>query len=273
MSRIENVLNRRKALGEKGFIPFVMAGDPDIPTSRDLLLLLAEMGADVIEVGVPFSDPIADGPVIQASSVRAIKAGTTLECVLKMIEDVRRRSAVPIVLFSYYNPIYHFGTDDLSRRAADAGVDGLLVTDVIDEEADTLSDEFAEKGLDLISLVSPTTTAERSKRIAQRARGFVYVVARNAPTGMQAGTGAAEAVVQELRQHTGLPIAVGFGISTPEQVREVWRFADAAVVGSAIVSRIAEHQRNAVDPVRELIQELLSPTVLEASAKQHRSGV
>ena len=272
MSRIEKALTQKKGAGEKGFIPFVMAGDPDIPTSREIVMLLAEMGADVIEVGVPFSDPIADGPIIQASSVRALETGTTIERVLKMIEDVRRRSSVPIVLFSYYNPIYRFGTGDLAKKAAAAGVDGFLVTDVIDDEADALSDRLAEQGLDLVSLVSPTTTAERSKRIAERARGFIYVVARNAPTGIGTGTGAAERLVSELRRNTDLPVAVGFGISTSKQVREVWSFADAAVVGSAIVARIAENPGDPIHPVRELIQELLPPTSLEALARQQKTG-
>lgn len=259
MSRIAEKLIEAKARGG-GFIPFVTAGDPDIATSLSIVLKLAELGADVIELGVPFSDPMADGPVIQSSSQRALDKGTTLNEVLKLAGEFRKRSDVPLVLFSYFNPILRFGLDEFKKTAADAGIDGVLLTDVIEDEAAEISRRFAERHIDLISLVAPTTTDERLKTICENARGFIYAVSRAGVTGAQESTSSeGEKLVLRARQFTDLPIVVGFGISTAEQVADVWRYADAAVVGSAIVAEIerAKTPDDAVLLVERFVRQLL----------------
>jgi len=222
-----------------GFIPFVTAGDPDDATSLEILQLLAARGANVIELGVPFSDPMADGIVIQRSSQRALDKGVNLGRVLSLAASLRTSSEVPIVLFSYLNPILRFGVEELCTAAKTSGVDGILIVDAIDEEARGLADAFAKHDISLISLVSPTTTEERLESICRRARGFIYAVSRAGVTGASgANSSEAENLAARVRKFTDLPIAVGFGISTAEQVENVWRFADAAVVGSAIVAEI-----------------------------------
>jgi len=248
MSRITEKLIEAKRRGG-GFIPFVTAGDPDLATSLSIVLKVAELGADIIELGVPFSDPMADGPTIQRSSQRALDKGTTLGDVLNLSSEFRKHSDVPLVLFSYFNPILRFGPEDFVGAAAESGIDGVLLTDVIEDEATVISKQFAEHNIDLISLVAPTTTDERLETICKNARGFIYAVSRTGVTGAREGTSAeAEKLVNRARQFTDLPIAVGFGISTAEQITDVWRYADAAVVGSAIVSVIEK----ATDPVAEV---------------------
>ncbi len=235
-----------KAAGRKGFIPFISAGDPDLETTAEVVLLLAELGVDIIELGVPFSDPIADGPVIQASSQRSLEAGTTLEGILKMTAELRKSTDVPIVLFSYLNPLLSYGIGRLAADAAAAGIDGVLITDVIDDEASMISDTFAEKNIDLISLIAPTTTDERLEQITQSANGFLYAVSRAGVTGARTETSSeAEELVKRTRRFTDLPIAVGFGISKREHIKDVWRYADAAVVGSAIVAQTKGAKNNA----------------------------
>ncbi|MBP6004701.1 MAG: tryptophan synthase subunit alpha [Pyrinomonadaceae bacterium] len=238
MSRIKEKLIDAKRRGG-GFIPFVTGGDPDLATSLAIVLKLAEMGADVIELGVPFTDPMADGPTIQLSSQRAIDAGATLQGVLDLAADFRKQSDVPLVLFSYFNPILRFGLKRFADAATDAGIDGLLLTDVIENEAATISQLLGEWNIDLISLVAPTTSDERLEKICSVARGFIYAVSRAGVTGARDTTSsAAEELVMRTRRFTDLPVAVGFGISTAEQIADVWRYADAAVVGSAIVNVI-----------------------------------
>jgi tryptophan synthase alpha chain len=228
-----------KAEGRKGFIPFVTAGDPDVETSLAIVLKLAELGADIIELGVPFSDPMADGPTIQRSSQRALENGVDVSTVLSIASKVSERSGTPLVLFSSLNPLLRYGFQDLARDAAEAGIDGILITDAIDEEAMEFSSVLRDFELDLISLVAPTTTDQRLEKIAERSSGFLYAVSRAGVTGAQANVSAdAEKLVERTRNFTDLPIAVGFGISTQQQILDVWRFADAAVVGSAIVSEI-----------------------------------
>lgn len=262
MNRIAEQFDRTKKAGRKGFIPFVTAGDPDLETSFRVIRTLAEAGADVIELGVPFSDPMADGPIIQASSQRSLAAGTRLEDVLSIIEKFRRFSDIPIVLFSYLNPLIQYGSrhvdfqnkqsniqssaqnpppgiERLASDAASAGADGILITDVVDEEAAAISVVLRMHGLDLISLIAPTTTDERLEKISSLAGGFLYAVSRTGVTGTQKTVSdEAEELVRRAKQFTSLPVAVGFGISSKEQIRQVWRFADAAVVGSAIVREI-----------------------------------
>ncbi len=239
MGRISERFNSLKLAGRKGFIPFVTAGDPDLEQSIEIVLTLSRLGADVIELGVPFSDPMADGPTIQRSSERALANGVNVISILDLVRQVRKSVDTPIVLFSYINPLLRFGIDRLVAEAADAGIDGILVTDVVDDEAAELSRSFRIAGIDLISLVAPTTTDERLERISKTSAGFLYAVSRAGVTGARSDVSSdAESLVDRTRKYTDLPIAVGFGISTRDQISDVWRYADAAVVGSAIVSEI-----------------------------------
>ncbi len=260
MSRIKQRFEELKNKQRQGFIPFVTAGDPDLETSLSIILKLAELGADVIELGVPFTDPMADGPTIQRSSERSLKAGTTLRGVIDLAAEFRKHSEVPIVLFSYFNPILRFGLEEFENAAAAAGIDGVLLTDVIETEAADISRRFALKTIDLISLVAPTTTDERLAAICDNARGFVYAVSRAGVTGARdESSSTAESLVNRTRQFTDLPVAVGFGISTASQISDVWKYADAAVVGSAIVSEIAkaENGESAVGNVERFVGQLL----------------
>ncbi len=242
MSLIAETLARLRREGQKGFIPFITAGDPNLQTTCDLLVELSCAGASVIELGVPFSDPVADGPVIQRSSMRALRKGIGIPEILDVVRDAREKMNVPIVLFSYLNPLLHFGIEKLSVEARRAGVDGLLVTDLSPDESETaqlLATVLKENDLDRIFLVAPTTTDQRLLMIAERASGFIYAVSRTGVTGERSEVSAEAAkLVARLRAFTDLPVAVGFGISTRDQVSEVWRYADAAVVGSAIVAEI-----------------------------------
>jgi tryptophan synthase alpha chain len=239
MSRIRQTFAALKRLGRGGFIPFITAGDPDLATTELLLRELAAAGADIIELGVPFSDPVADGEVIQRASERALRKGVTLRDALTCIAYAKPHVDVPIVLFSYFNPLLTFGEDRLADEAKQAGADAVLVTDLIPEEAQAWTQKLIQHGLDPIFLIAPTTSGDRLAQIAKRARGFIYAVSRAGVTGARDEmTRDAEVLVTRVRAVTDLPVAVGFGVSTAEQVREVWRFADAAVVGSAIVSQI-----------------------------------
>lgn len=241
MSRIADTFAQLKRARRGGIIPFITAGDPDIASTELLLIELAACGADIIEIGVSFSDPVADGEVIQRASERALRNDVTLPDVLACATRVRSRISTPLVLFSYFNPLLQFGEDRLARAAADAGIDAVLVTDLIPEEAQSWSERLREHDVDPIFLVAPTTSNERLERIVQQASGFVYAISRTGVTGARdALTHDAETLVQRIRAVTDLPIAVGFGISTSEQIREVWSFADAAVVGSAIVREIEQ---------------------------------
>jgi tryptophan synthase alpha chain len=239
MSRIREKFRELKCSGSGGFIPFITVGDPDLATTERLLIELAEAGANIIELGVPFSDPVADGEVIQRASERALRNGVTVHDALRCASSVRQRVDVPLVLFSYFNPLLQFGQERLATAASQAGIDGVLVTDLIPEEAESWTQILLGQGLDPIFLVAPTTSQRRLARIAQHARGFIYAVSRAGVTGERDEmTRDAETLVQRIRSVSDLPVGVGFGISTAEQVRAVWRFADAAVVGSAIVRKI-----------------------------------
>ncbi|HEX4696613.1 MAG TPA: tryptophan synthase subunit alpha [Candidatus Udaeobacter sp.] len=239
MSRIGDKFAELKRSGRGGFIPFITAGDPDLATTERLLIELASAGADIIELGVPFSDPVADGETIQRASERALRNGVTVRDALTCTRNVRQHTSVPIVLFSYFNPLLQFGEEQLAIAANEAGIDGVLVTDLIAEEAESWTQTLLDHGLDPIFLVAPTTSDERLAHIAQQARGFIYAVSRAGVTGARDQmTSDAEALVKRVRAVSDLPVAVGFGVSTPEQVRSVWQFADAAVVGSAIMREI-----------------------------------
>ena len=241
-SRIADTFARLRREKRPGLVTYVTAGDPDPARSAEILLALDRAGADVLEVGVPFSDPLADGPVIQRATERALAAGTTLRGVLDLIARVRGRIAAPIVIFSYANPILRLGADRFARDAAAAGVDGVLVLDLPIEEAGAFRQTLTRAGIDMIFLLSPTTTEDRIRKAGELGSGFLYGISRLGVTGArdQVASGA-EALVRRIRAHTTLPIALGFGISRPEHVAEVTTFADAAVVGSALVSVVAEH--------------------------------
>ena len=239
MGRIQTAFSELKREGRKGFIPFITAGDPDLETTRDLLVELSRAGATVIELGVPFSDPMADGPVIQRASERALRHGIGVGDVLATVANVRREIETPIILFSYFNPLLQFGLKRLAEEAKAVGIDGVLVTDLSPEEAAEFESELRANELDMIFLIAPTSTDARLQLVAQHARGFVYAVSRAGVTGVRTSVSAeAEKLVSRMREFSSLPIAVGFGISTRDQVKDVQRYADAVVIGSAIVSEI-----------------------------------
>ena len=241
-SRIAEAFARLRAEKRPGLVTYTTAGDPDLPRSGEILLALARAGADVIEVGVPFSDPLADGPVIQRATERALASGSNLRTTLSLIAQIRPQVSAPIVLFSYANPLLRMGVDRFARTAADAGVDGVLALDLPIEEAEGFREALATAGLDTIFLLSPTTSDQRIRQAAQMGRGFLYGISRLGVTGARDRVAAgAEALARRIRSHTSLPIALGFGISRPEHVAEVTAYADAAVVGSALVALIAEH--------------------------------
>jgi tryptophan synthase alpha chain len=239
MSRIQARFDELGRKAGKAFIPYITAGDPNLETTYKILLELEASGADIVELGVPFSDPMADGPVIQRASERALRNGVTVLDCLDLVRELRRSSEVPVVLFSYLNPLLSMGRDRIGPCLKEAGVDGLLGTDLVPEEAEELREPLINAGIDTIFLAAPTSTDERLRLIAGASTGFVYVVSRTGVTGMrQTFSEAVANVTARLRRFTKLPLAVGFGISEPEQVREVWRHADGAVVGSRIVAEI-----------------------------------
>jgi tryptophan synthase alpha chain len=237
MSRIAETFAQLKSKNRKGFIPFLTSGDPDLETTSKLLTELASAGATLIELGIPFSDPVADGPVIQRASERALQHRVGIR---EALETIRQsRLSVPVVLFSYYNPLLQYGVEQLAQDAKGAGVDGILVTDLPPEECRQFAEILKEQGLDLIFLVAPTTSDDRLQLIAKHATGFIYAVSRRGVTGVRKELSSdAERLVARVRQYSTLPIAVGFGISDSAQVAETWHYADAAVVGSAIVAEI-----------------------------------
>jgi tryptophan synthase alpha chain len=241
VSRIAEVFARTRAAGRPALIPYVTAGDPDVEGCDAVVRALGRGGADIVEIGVPFSDPIADGEVNQRAAERALRNGVTLGTVLDLAGRLRRAGAPPIVLFTYYNPIHRFGIEAFAGAAKAAGVDGLLVTDLPPEEAGDLRSALDLSGVDLIVLLSPTSTRERIERAGREGRGFLYFISRAGVTGTRDDLppGLADQV-RSVRAACSLPVAVGFGISRPEQVRAVGAFADGVVVGSALVRLIEE---------------------------------
>jgi tryptophan synthase alpha chain len=233
--RIERKFAELRARGEAALIPFIVAGDPNLEATRALVLELEARGADLIELGVPFSDPMADGPANQRALARGLASGASLAAILALVSEIRRESQIPIVLFGYYNPILHYGCERLCADAARAGVDGMLVVDLPPEEAAELARPARAHGLNIIYLLAPTTPVERVRTIAHAGSGFLYYVAVTGVTGTRASLAAGlEARVRALRVVTDLPVGVGFGISTAAQAGEVAAYADAVVVGSAL---------------------------------------
>jgi tryptophan synthase alpha chain len=238
-TRISRRFTELQARGELGIVAYITAGDPSLEATYTFVLALAEAGADVVELGVPFSDPIADGPTIQRASERALKSGTSLAAVLDLIRRVRTRSEVPIVIFSYYNPILQMGLEKFADAAAAAGADGVLATDLTPEEAGEYRAILRARGLDTIFLAAPTSTGERLPKIAASSSGFLYVISRAGVTGAKdALPEDLPALLRRVRKITSLPIAVGFGISLPGHVSILGGLADAAVIGSALVEEI-----------------------------------
>jgi tryptophan synthase alpha chain len=245
LGRIADAFTTLKRDGKKGFIPYITAGDPDLATTEQLVITIAPY-ATLIELGVPFSDPMADGPVIQRASERALKHGFNLQDILDTAARARKQIDTPIILFSYYNPLLQFGLKRVAQAAKEAGVDGVLVTDLTPEESGEFEAELRAHDLDMIFLIAPTSTDERLKLVAEHASGFIYAVSRAGVTGTRETVSVeAEKLVNRMRQFSSLPIAVGFGISTAAQVADVSRYADAVVVGSAIV---AEMERSMGEP-------------------------
>jgi tryptophan synthase alpha chain len=242
VNRIQAKFEELRRKGKKGFIPYLTAGDPDLETTGQLILELDRRGADIIELGIPFSDPMADGPVIQRASERALKRSIGVRDCLEVARRVRAQSEIPIVLFTYLNPLLALGVERIADEILQAGVDGVLATDMVPEESEDIAGRLRKAGLDTIFLVAPTSTDERIEMIAAASRGFVYAVSRTGVTGVRQNlSDAAGDLVRRVKRFTDLPVAVGFGISTPEHVRQVWQSADAAVVGSRIVAEIEKY--------------------------------
>jgi tryptophan synthase alpha chain len=249
MSRIADTFARLRAENRAGFVPFIMAGDPDLDGTRGLLRAAAEAQADLIELGVPFSDPMADGPGLQRSAERALAVGTTLTGVLEVVAEFRRDSVIPIVLFGYTNPFLRYGAERLARDAAASGVDGILCVDLPPEEADDLQGATDAAGLDMIFLLAPTSDRARQDAVRARARGFVYYVSITGTTGAAApDLREVATMVGTVRDRVGLPVGVGFGITGPEQAAALARVADAVVVGSAVMRLVEQHPGPALLP-------------------------
>jgi tryptophan synthase alpha chain len=251
ITRITSLFSARKAERRKAFIPYITGGDPTPAQTVSLVLALERGGADLIELGVPFSDPIADGPVIQRASDRALRAKSTVAGLLEAVREVRRHSQIPLLLFSYLNPLLRYGFEKLASDAVEAGVDGILLTDLSVEEAAEPVRQLRERGLDTVFLAAPTSTERRLRLVSEHSSGFVYLVSRAGVTGEQASlSDAAGPLVRRMRALTDLPLALGFGIGTPQQVAEAARLTDAVVVGTAIVRFIEENTTSSDLPGR-----------------------
>ena len=248
-SRLSSTFECLRKKGVTGLVTYVTAGDPDLPRSAEILLAIDRAGADVIEIGVPFSDPIADGPAIQRASERALAAGAHLKSVMELLDGMRSRLNAPVVLFTYVNPVLRYGVEDFVQWCTAIGIDGVLLLDLPIEESESMRQRLAEGGIDQIFLVSPTTTDARLAEAARLGRGFLYAISRLGVTGARTAVAAsARPLVDRIRAVTTLPVAVGFGLSRPEHVREVAGFGDAAVVGSALVQTIAAAAESGGDP-------------------------
>lgn len=269
--RIDSCFARLRAAGEKAFVAYVAAGDPDFERSLEIIRALGDEGADVIELGLPFSDPLADGIVNQMAADRALKSGMTTARVLELIRRFRETHETPIVLFTYLNPIFTYGFEAFHRDAAAAGADGILLLDLPPDEA--ALDPTLGGAVDLrrIRLIAPTTPRERVARLAAASEGFIYALSRTGVTGAHGGPSAAVAsTVEEIRRHTDTPVCVGFGISNPEQAAQIAALADGVIVGSALVKQVELHPHRAADAVRDFVRPLIAATKGGAAAAAHR---
>lgn len=259
MSRLAPTFARLAAAGERALIPYITAGDGGLETTRRAVLAMARAGADIVELGVPFSDPVADGPTIQAAASRALQGGIRTRDIFRAVSELRQETDTPIVLLVYYNCIFRFGEDAFVEQAAACGVDGLIVPDLPPEEGESLLRAGEEAGVDVVWLLAPTSTGERIRLVAQRARGFIYCVSLTGVTGAREHLAAGLAdLVARIRPHTSVPLAVGFGISTSEQARAVASLADGVIVGSALINRMtaAGSQAAAVEAAARFVAEL-----------------
>jgi tryptophan synthase alpha chain len=253
MNRIEGVFKKLQKHNKKAFIPYIMAGDPTLEKTRETVVLFEKCGADIVELGVPFTDPLADGPTIQRASERALEAGVTLGKVVGFVRELRKDIRIPVVLMTYYNPVFKYGVEGFVRDAVDAGVDGVIIPDLPPDEAGDLMRFANPVALATIFLLAPTSTEERIKKIAKASRGFIYYVSVTGITGSRLSVDASlQASIQSVRRITKKPVAVGFGISTPEEATKVAGFADGVIVGSAIVKRLYESPES----IEEFISEL-----------------
>lgn len=246
MSRIKNTFNRLKKKNETALIPYIMAGDPDLATTKTLILEMEKAGCDIIELGAPFSDPLADGPTIQKAALRSLKNHTSIADVLGLVADVRTTSRIPLILMTYYNLIFHYGEECFVHDAVAAGLDGMILPDLPPEEAGTLIPLAKKAGLDAIFLLAPTSTDDRIKLVSKVSQGFVYYVSLTGVTGARAGVqSSVKDALVKIKQATDKPVAVGFGISTPDQAAQVAHWgADGVIVGSALVKVIEENIGN-----------------------------
>lgn len=251
MSRIANAF-----LNGKAFIPFVTCGDPDLETTKALIFAMEKSGADLIELGIPFSDPIAEGPVIQGADERALQAGTTSDRIFSLVEEVRLSTGIPLVFMTYMNPIFTYGKDRFLKRCKAVGIDGIIVPDLPFEEQDELKDSCTEHGIPLISMIAPTSR-ERIQKVASKAEGFLYCVSSLGVTGERSNLGDdAMMMVQQAKQATSIPCCIGFGISNEEQARAMASIADGVIVGSAIVRLIAENGKDSIKPVSQFVSSM-----------------
>ena len=251
MSNIYKAFENKKA-----FIAFLTAGDPDFETSVENFKAVAKAGADLIEIGIPFSDPIAEGPVIQEADIRALNEGMTTDKVFELLKEVRKDVDIPIVFMTYANPVYHYGADEFFKKASEAGADGIIIPDCPFEERHEFSDSAEKYGMDFISMIAPTSE-DRIKEIAAQAKGFIYVVSSLGVTGVRGEIKTDLAsIMQVVKEATDTPAAVGFGISTPEQAKKVCEVADGAIVGSAMVRIVAEYGKDAPEKLAEYVKSM-----------------
>jgi len=255
-NRISSVFDQLKNKGKKALITFITGGDPDIETTEKLILAMAEAGADIIEIGIPFSDPVAEGVVIQEANKRAIEGGCTVDKLFSMVKRLREKTDIPLLFMTYANPIYVYGKDKFMTKCKEVGIDGIIVPDVPFEEKDEFAGECNRHDIYLISMIAPTS-GERAEKIAREAKGFLYCVSSLGVTGTKSEINPKVVeLINEVKEVSSVPCAIGFGISTPEQARNMSAISDGVIVGSAIVKLVAKSGKDSVDPVKNFVREL-----------------